>query len=395
MTAMGRKADSAYSIYMCDPRKIKRFSERFLAFKRVSEEIGAPWFEVFMKNLFSNVKNGKIGKDIHAGTPKEARSHAALWVGASTWNRLTSPYGEGQENVGLLSWKPLNVPEVLKEEKVKEDPTSLTKKVKTMARFFGADRVGIAELNRLWVYSETCRNVYDPHEPITKKIVFEDIEEPEETEDKLIIPDTVKYAVVLIFSLEKHLLKVGSASIATSAATNMGYSRMGLTEIALAEAMRAMGYNAIPCKNGTALSIPLAIDAGLGQLGRNGLLITPDFGPSVRIGKVLTDMPLVPDKPLEFNVTKFCESCKRCVEVCEVGAIPGGSRSYEPPVETGSPGALKWYIDGKKCLEYWIDSGASCSACQAVCPFSKTWYEKITPSSVWSLGLSPMGIEKE
>jgi len=111
---------------------------------------------------------------------------------------------------------------------------------------------------------------------------------------------------------------------------------MGITDIALAEAIRMMGYNAIPCKNGTALSIPLAIDAGLGQLGRNGLLITPKYGPAVRIGKVLTDMPLVPDRPIDFGVTEFCQSCKKCAEHCPPGPSPSmtGPMNHPPKRET-------------------------------------------------------------
>ena len=52
-------------------------------------------------------------------------------------------------------------------------------------------------------------------------------------------------------------------------------------------------------------SIPIAIDAGLGELGRNGLLVTPKYGPRVRLAKILTNMPLVPDSPIRFGVTEF------------------------------------------------------------------------------------------
>ena len=45
------------------------------------------------------------------------------------------------------------------------------------------------------------------------------------------------------------------------------------------------------------ISIPIAIDAGLGQLGRMGLIVTPKYGPRVRLAKVITDMPLVPNDP--------------------------------------------------------------------------------------------------
>ncbi|MBW2023381.1 MAG: reductive dehalogenase [Deltaproteobacteria bacterium] len=371
-TAVAMAASVPKLIYQCR-NDLKRFSGKNMAFKKVSEDLGKPWFKVWFKTLLANAKKGKIGRDVPAVGPKEARAHLSLWIGASTWNRLSVTYGEGRENEGVLSWNPIAVPPMFRgNPDPNPDPADLTRKVKQMAKFLGANRVGIAKINRKWIYEETCRNEYSSDEPITKKIVFKKVKEPQETETELIIPDSVKYAVVTIIDLNRIITQMGPASADTSAATNMGYSRMGITDIALAEAIRTMGYNAIPAKNGVGMSVPLAIDAGLGQLGRNGLLITPDYGPAVRIGKVLTDMPLIPDKPIDFGVTEFCESCGKCAEHCPGKAISfSKSRTYDPPVLTGNPGALKWYINGKKCLQYWIEAGASCASCQAVCPFTK------------------------
>jgi len=65
-------------------------------------------------------------------------------------------------------------------------------------------------------------------------------------------------------------------------------------------------------------------------LGRNGLLITPQYGPRVRISKVLTDLPLVPDEPIEFGVTEYCEKCKRCAKYCPGQAILRGKGPPKP-----------------------------------------------------------------
>lgn len=384
----------AETIYAGEKNRLERFSEKNMAFKKVSEDLGKPWFEVWLQHMLGQYKKAQIGDKVYVSNVKEARAHISLWVGASTWNRLTMPYGEGHENEGFMSWKPINVPPPFRGNPEPDpDPEDLTKKVKQIARFLGANRVGIAKLNRKWVYAETCRNIYSPDAPSTKKIVFRDVPGPEETETELIIPDSVRFVVVTIMDLNRTLASIGSSSIDTSVATNIGYSRMGITDVAIAEAIRTMGYTAIPCKNGTGLSIPMAIDAGLGQLGRNGLLITPDFGACIRIGKVLTDMPLIPDSPIDFGVTEFCENCLRCAKTCEVKAISSGKRTYEPPVETGNPGALKWYVNGKACLNYWIDSGASCTACQAVCPFTQRHYEVLDPSVAWEMEVSPFAIE--
>ena len=138
----------------------------------------------------------------------------------------------------------------------------------------------------------------------------------------------------------------------------------------MAEFIRNLGYKAIPMGNDTALSIPLAIDAGLGQLGRNGLLITPEYGPCIRICKVFTDLPLFVDKPIEFGVTKFCKTCSKCADACEADAI---QKTNEPSFKTecisNNQGILRWAVNHDKCYSFWIENGGDCSNCIAACPF--------------------------
>jgi epoxyqueuosine reductase len=62
-----------------------------------------------------------------------------------------------------------------------------------------------------------------------------------------------------------------------------------------------------------------AYEAGLGVFGRSSILITPEYGPRVNIGVVLTDASIKPDKPLkDFNP---CQECDTCVRVCPISAI--------------------------------------------------------------------------
>ena len=75
-----------------------------------------------------------------------------------------------------------------------------------------------------------------------------------------------------------------------------GYSMMVYTANLMAAFIRGLGYKAIPCGNDTALSIPLAMAAGLGEWSRMGLLVTEKFGPRVRLCKVFTDMPAIFEK---------------------------------------------------------------------------------------------------
>lgn len=57
--------------------------------------------------------------------------------------------------------------------------------------------------------------------------------------------------------------------------------------------------------------------AGLGWIGRNNLLVNPDYGSRVRYATVLTDLVLPYDRPVEGG----CDDCRRCIEACPGGAI--------------------------------------------------------------------------
>jgi epoxyqueuosine reductase len=138
----------------------------------------------------------------------------------------------------------------------------------------------------------------------------------------------------------------------------------------LAEFIRALGYHAIPCMNDTALSVPLAIAAGLGQAGRHGLLITPDYGPCVRLCKVLTNIPLQPDRPIDMGVTEFCRHCLNCAQACPAGAISFEDQTSAGVCESNNPGVQKWYVHVEKCLRFWQANGSACANCIAACPFT-------------------------
>jgi hypothetical protein len=98
------------------------------------------------------------------------------------------------------------------------------------------------------------------------------------------------------------------------AAVGMGYSKDALSLLTIAQYIRNLGYLAVPSMNDTANAIPYAIQAGLGEYGRNGLLITPRLGPRLRLGKIFTDMPLSHDAPIKFGVKEFCQQCNLCAK---------------------------------------------------------------------------------
>jgi reductive dehalogenase len=111
------------------------------------------------------------------------------------------------------------------------------------------------------------------------------------------------------------------------------------------------------------MCVPVAADAGLGELGRIGLLITRPYGPRVRLSVVTTDLPLVPDRPRTFGVQHFCRICMKCAEVCPSGSIDRGEKSLQAGTE-------KWQSRQDGCYHYWRIQGSDCSLCVRACPFS-------------------------
>ncbi len=111
------------------------------------------------------------------------------------------------------------------------------------------------------------------------------------------------------------------------------------------------------------LLVPLAVDAGLGELGRLGYLITKEYGPRIRLAAVTTDLPLVPDKPKDIGVLHFCAICKKCAVCCPSHSIAAGER-------TVVNGSLRWKLNDKTCFDYWGKIGTDCNVCMRVCPWS-------------------------
>ncbi len=126
--------------------------------------------------------------------------------------------------------------------------------------------------------------------------------------------------------------------------------------------------------------IPYAIQAGLGEYGRHGLVITREFGPRLRFGQIFTDLPLAHDKPIAFGAKQFCEICRRCSTTCPPRAIANAEPQSDIINQSNLMGVRKWTVDAEKCFKFWTDQGTECGICIRVCPYNKpssTWYERL------------------
>jgi epoxyqueuosine reductase len=254
-------------------------------------------------------------------------------------------------------------------------PKEASQIVRKAAHLLGADQVGFAELDRRWVYSHYFDEETKTDHPImfSDDPGYEEYDQPIRLEDGTrVIPKEMKYVVVVLHEWGKNLDGTEHApSLLTEGLSTLAYARMAPTLWMLAEFIRGLGYQAIPAANDTALSIPLAVDAGLGQLGRHGLLINPKVGARCRISKIFTDLPLEAAGAVDSGITEFCNACLKCVPKCGTKAISTGNRSFEPLDESNSAGVLSWKVDAKKCMTFQNRVGTTCSTCVRRCAWTK------------------------
>ena len=209
-----------------------------------------------------------------------------------------------------------------------EPENCFTSDLKKTAHTFGSGATGIARVNRLWLYAP-------PGEEI--------------------VPEHLDTAITMVIPMDRGAI-AQSPSAAADAATGNGYARMAFVTSCMVDFVHRLGWSAVGCGNDTALSVPLAIDSGLGECGRNGILTTPTWGSCVRICKIFTDMPLVPDRPISFGMPERCDSCRRCVKACPVGAISDTGPTSTGLGQSSNPGVVKWFVDGEKCRHFWRNS---------------------------------------
>ena len=241
-----------------------------------------------------------------------------------------------------------------------DSPEGAARDVKRVAKVFGADLVGVCANDERWIYAEHFDSKTNQGSP------------PE-------LPDDLPWAVVVATAMDRDLIRTVPSAL-SGVATGAGYMNDASTLITLAQFIRNLGYRAYASMNDTAMAIPMAAQAGLGEVGRHSLLITEEYGPRVRLGKVFTDMPLVADRPKDLGVRAFCDICNACAVACPPQAIAHGPPSAERHNRSNLKGVVKWSTDAEKCFGFWAAQNSDCSICVRVCPYNRDyskWWHRV------------------
>ncbi len=298
--------------------------------------------------FFDSYRSASSPRRAEGFTQKDFALRNASWIVS---NLLSNRNNDDGEREGFQA--PIRYDTPVAETKVTvDDPHEQASEIKSLARMFGADLVGVTEIDPRWHYSARVdtRNF----SPVANDL-----------------PEGLTHVIVMGHAMDEDLVATYPSALA-GAATGMEYSHEAAIVIQLAAYIRNLGYEAVPSMNDTALVIPYAVKAGLGEYGRNQMVITPEFGPRVRFSKIFTSLPLASDAPKPFGIRAYCDICTKCADACPPKALPFGPPQEDNDSTSTIKGVKKWSADCEKCFGYWAKLKSDCAICMRVCPFNQS-----------------------
>ena len=314
-----------------DDTPTTRIDERDIMFSRALLEPGSDRFREYYrehpgKKALDDAFRARPGLLARGGSAYHPLAFAAAEASFTTIERLR-PFVDGEPAA----------------ERLEVDARVATRFLDHWVRKLGAVSVGVTELKEYHKYTAVGRGP-DWGRPVT-----------------------LDHAFALALTVEMDRRALDHAPLApTVMESAQQYVDAGVIAVQVAGFVRRLGYPARAHIDGNYRVVcPLvARDAGLGEIGRMGLLMTPELGPRVRIGVVTTDLPLVPTgRRRDPTMIDFCIRCRKCADVCPSQAIPLGPRR-------DIDGVRRWRIDSEACYTLWTALGTDCARCMAVCPYS-------------------------
>ena len=256
------------------------------------------------------------------------------------------------------------------EDKVKEtNPKALTKHLKRVAHYMGADIVGIAPTHPSLLYSDGAE--------VDNLGSVPGLQQKNEVEAGASIPQRYPYAIVITVAWDYDKIQAHRHHIGDHA-YHFSQAKLGAIYENLVRYIKEMGYSAV---RNLAQPMPTALSAGLGEMGRNGILITEKYGARIHLSSpILTDMPLLTDKPIDIGVSDFCQRCRKCATTC-----PTNSITMEDKVVHN--GIKKYKLNWETCYRlraYVMDFWEVCMSCVTICPYTKPrrWWHNLAIQSL-------------
>jgi len=231
------------------------------------------------------------------------------------------------------------------------EPEILTRHIKAVGYFFKAEVMGACKVPASAYYSH----------------------------DKSGNPIDVRYenAIIIVMGKESHAVHASSGrDWLGDPISFQAYQHLGTVSETIANYIRRLGWDASPqygpsfVNRYSVLLPPLLIAAGIGEVSRVGIVLNPFLGLGYKAAAVLTDMPIIPDTPIDFDLQNFCQNCKICAENCPSRAIPTGDKVMYNGYET-------WKLNVKRCASFNFNNkkGTMCNRCVKSCPWTNptTW----------------------
>ena len=319
------------------PKKDERVDERDVMFARMSRKPGTPAY----RDYYSRKPELKKTDDRIRNMPGLCRPGGRYYdpeISAQAERYFEDILDIKVDDSTLAEWK-LKL----------EQSSSRTAWVKEMALSLGAAAVGCARIDKELIYTHKGRFDDDYGQPVR-----------------------LDHSSAIVFLVEMDFDAMQRAPRAeTIRESARQYFRAALISKTVAATLQACGHDAKSHHDAhyDIILPPLAVSAGLGELGRNNILISDRYGSRVRIGGVSTVLPLDYDAPIDLGADHFCAICKKCAENC-----PSHALSSNGKVEIR--GIPKWPTDVERCYSYWRAVGTDCGICMAVCPYShlNNWF---------------------
>jgi NAD-dependent dihydropyrimidine dehydrogenase PreA subunit len=234
-------------------------------------------------------------------------------------------------------------PVAAKEAPLPKDPRVMSRHLKSLGYFLGADVMGIGPLPPSAVY--------------THGVSGEKIEAP------------YKYALVFLARKNERTLAASNGwDDIVDSASFQAYQRLALQTEVTADYLRRLGYAAEPTnmRNYLTAMPQIILEAGLGEVSRMGIVLSPFLGANYKSAAVLTNLDLQTDGYVDFGLQEYCSSCAICAEQCPSRAITRGKQVLYN-------GYYTWKLNSRACSDFDIlnKEGCVCGRCTLVCPWHR------------------------